>query len=638
MKNKLKQFSNIFRKTVLKRRAFFLISDILLVSFAMYSSFWLRFNGAIPSNYNKTILYYVFISLFIKLCVMIPFNLYDISWRYVSIEEVIKLVKAISLGSIILGMLLYFLRTTFPFRAAPFPRSVLLVDYIFSIILIGGLRISKRILLEGIQSTLKMKKNPTKLLIIGAGSAGEQIIREIFRSEKDNYIPIGIVDDDPAKKGIKLHGIRVMGNRNTIPEIVKTQEVDEILLALPSAPSKEIREIVQIIRKTKIAENIKILPSTIDMITGVATLSDIHEINLNDLLGRAPVNIDYKAIGAFIQNKKVLITGAGGSIGSEIAKLVHQFNPKTLIILDIDETELYYLYNQLKPAKTKITPVICDIKDVAKLELIFEDHSPQIVLHAAAYKHVPILEFYPEEAVKTNIFGTKVVAQASIQYNAEKFIFISTDKAINPSSVMGATKRASEELLRVFNMENKTKFISVRFGNVLGSRGSVIPIFREQIKKGGPVTVTHPEMKRYFMVLSEAALLVLEAAATGDGGEVYILDMGEQVKITDLAKEMIKLSTLPQEKDIPIVFTQIRPGEKLSEEIFSAEEGVESTKYEKLLKVKYGNKRVDNVLLEKINHLIKISNERDNDNLKKLLGEIVPTYRPFENEAQKIFW
>lgn len=637
----IKNFFNFAsRKTVFKRRAFFFISDILLISFAMYISFWLRFNGVIPDQYMKSLPYFILLALFLKLTFLMLFNLYDISWRFVSLEELIKVFKALSLGSLALGMALFLLRTSVPFKASPFPRSILLVDYIFSLILIGSFRISKRVLLEGLKSTLKMKEEKVKILIIGAGSAGEQIVREITTRNKNSiYLPIGFIDDNPAKQGIKIHGIKVLGKRNDIPYIVKNNKIDEVLIALPSAHSREIKKIVEIIRESNMVEKIKILPSVIDLMEGKATISDIHEIELEDLLGRSPVKIDFRVIKDFIQDKKVLITGAGGSIGSELAKSILQFNPETLIVLDVDETDIFHLVNNLEFSTKEIIPVIGDIKDESKMASVFENFSPQIVIHSAAYKHVPVLELYPEEAIKTNIEGTKILAELSFKYNVEKFVFISTDKAINPTSIMGATKRVGEELLKILNQKNKTKFISVRFGNVLGSRGSVIPLFKEQIKKGGPVTVTHPEMKRYFMITSEAVLLVLEASAVGRGGEVFVLDMGESIKILDLAKEMIKLSGYEPDVDIPIVFTHVRAGEKLYEEILSAEEGVESTDYEKILKARSSNEWSFEVLMEKVDRLIEMSYENNKeDEIIKLLKEIVPTYKPSKYRSLIFTW
>jgi len=626
-----------FKKSVFKRRAFFFISDVLLISLSMYISFWLRFNGAIPDQFKKSLPYFILLALGIKLFFLILYNLYDISWRFVSLEESMKVFKALSLSTLTLGMSLYFLRLSVPFKV--FPRSILLIDYVFSLILIGSLRISKRMVLEGIKSTLKSKKEKVKVLIIGAGSAGEQIIREMIRNKKSGYLPIGFVDDDPAKQGIKIHGIKVLGKREDIPDIIKNNNIDEVLIALPSAHSRDIREIVKIIKESKSMETIKILPSTTDLIDGRVSLSDIHKVELEDLLGRVPVKIDLAAIKDFIHNKNVLITGAGGSIGSELAKAIILFDPKNLVILDIDETELFYLVNKIKYSKANVIPVIGDIKNETKMEAVYKKYSPQIVFHSAAYKHVPILEFFPDEAVKTNIYGTKVLAELSLKYDVEKFIFISTDKAINPTSVMGATKRCGEEMIKILNQKNTTKFISVRFGNVLGSRGSVIPLFKEQIRRGGPVTVTHPEMKRYFMSNSEAVLLVLEASAIGEGGEVFVLDMGEPIKIVDLAEEMIRLSGYEPDVDIPIVFSQMRAGEKLFEEILSAEEGTEETEYEKIFIVRDSKGARSKDLIEKIKHLIEMSSQDvRKDEIIGLLREIVPTYMPAQNKSSNKYW
>jgi len=637
MKINQNSLNKLFEKSVFKRRAFFFISDILLISFAMYISFWLRFDGMIPNQYIKSLPYFILLALFLKLSFMVLFNLYDILWRFVSLGELIKIFKALSLGSLALGMALFLLRIYTPFEASPFPRLILLFDYVFSLILIGSLRISKRVLLEGLKSPFKIKEEKNKILIVGAGNAGEQIIREMVRNKNSNYLPIGFLDDDPAKQGIKIHGIKVLGKREDIQKISKNYKIDEVLIALPSIRPKEVQEIVENIRRT--IKKIKILPSVTDLIDGKATLSDIREIELEDLLGRLPVKIDFKVIKDFIQDKKILITGAGGSIGSELAKSILQFNPEILIVIDIDETDIFHLVNNLEFYKKEIIPIIGDIKDETKMTSLFEKFAPQIVMHSAAYKHVPVMELHPEEAVKTNILGTKILAKLSLRYRVEKFVFISTDKAINPTSIMGATKRVGEELLKIFNQKNKTKFISVRFGNVLGSRGSVIPLFKEQIKKGGPVTITHPEMKRYFMSTSEAVLLVLEASAAGRGGEVFVLDMGEPIKILDLAKEMIKLSGYEPDKDIPIVFTHIRPGEKLYEEVLSAEEGVEPTDYEKILKARSANERNSEVLIEKINLLIGMSCENNKKNeIIKLLKEIVPTYKPSEFKSLIFTW
>lgn len=631
--------SYIFKKTGFKRRAFFLACDILLITAAVCISFWSRFNGVIPENYQNILPYYIGLALVIKLFYLVVFNLYDISWRYVGLEELIKVFKAVALGSLTLGMVMFLLRTVSPFSGALFPRSVLVIDFMFSLFFIGFLRASKRLLQEGLKSTLKYKKDKKKLLIVGAGDAGEQIVREISRNKNSYYLPIGFVDDDRAKLGISIRGVKILGTRENIPRLIQQYNVDEVLIALPSVHSKEIKKIVELIRNSGAVNSIKILPSIHDLMNGKVTLSDIKDIKLEDLLGREAVRVDTASINKCLQGRCVLVTGAAGSIGSELSRSILQFNPKCLIVLDIDETEIFLLTNKLKLYHPNIIPVIGDVRDKIKLDSVIKKYEPQIIFHSAAYKHVPIQEYYPEEAVKTNILGTKILAESALKNGVEKFINISTDKAINPSSVMGATKRVGEQMLMAFNEDGKTQFISVRFGNVLGSRGSVIPLFKEQIERGGPVTVTHPEMKRYFMVTSEAVLLVLEASALGNGGEVFVLDMGEPVKIVDLAEEMIRLSGYESDKDIPIVYTQTRPGEKLFEELLSAEEGAEQTECEKIYKAKCQEKINKDKIMAQVDQIIDLGNrDGDREEIIALLKELVPNYQSSNEKHMKIFW
>ena len=638
--NKVNFFMNgVLKKSVFKRRVFFFLSDFLLISGAMFLAFWCRFNGAIPSVYIEAIPYYIFLALAFKMTFLVLYNLYDISWRYVSLDVLIKVFKAVSVGSLCMGVFIYLFRFTFPFESAAFPRSVLLVDYVFSLIFIGTLRAVKRVYYDGLQGTLKKKEEDLKVLVIGAGNAGETIVREMKRERESPYVPVGFIDDDPAKQHIKIHGIKVLGTRKDLPLFIKDKNIDEVLIALPSADSKSIKEIVEIVLEAKPVERIKILPGVTDLINGRVTLTDIQEVRLEDLLGRSQVKVDMEAISRFVEGKTILVTGAGGSIGSEIVKTLLQFKPGQLIALDIDETELFYLMNKFPDTSDRLIPVVGDIRDEAKMAAVFSHYSPEIMLHSAAYKHVPMLESHPCEAIKTNVLGTKILAGLAVKHGISKFVNISTDKAINPTSIMGASKRSSDEMLKVFDQENKTRFISVRFGNVLGSRGSVIPVFEEQIKRGGPVTVTHPEMRRYFMSTSEAVLLVLEAAAVGKGGEVFVLDMGEPIKIVDLAREMIRLSGYEPDVDIPIVFSGVRAGEKLFEEILGAEEGTEATEYEKIFVTRSAERIEAKALMGKIDSLIHLSCQKNTDLNKKaeiiaLLKEIVPTYSPSETSMR----
>lgn len=615
-----------------------MLADVLLIVLSLYISFWLRFDGDIPGEYLKNLRYYFLLALLIKIFMLIVNGVYNISWRFFGLKDFLKLFGAVTMSSIVMTIFLFFFFKTY--RAFQgFPRSVVLVDYIFTLGLIGTLRISKRGVREYLNKTGRLKRGRTSILIIGAGRAGEQIGREMLDNRKSKYFPIGFIDDDPAKRGLSIHGIKVLGTRENIPEVLKTSRVEEVLVAIPSAGSRDIRDIVEIVRNAGGVKKIKILPGIVDLMDGNVTLRDIQEIQVGDLLGREPVEIDYAVVRGFISGKRVLVTGAGGSIGGELARTVLQFEPKKLILLDIDETEIFYLLDKLKTTSAEVIPVVGDIRDRIKMETVFEKYRPEIVLHAAAYKHVPILEFYPEEAVKTNVMGTRNLGELALKYKVERFVNISTDKAINPTSVMGSTKRVGEELLKILNGKNGTKFISVRFGNVIGSRGSVIPVFMEQIKKGGPVTVTHPEMKRYFMMTAEAVLIVLEAAAAGQGGEAYALDMGEPVKIVDLAREMIKLSGHEPDVDIPIVFTGLRAGEKLFEELLGAEEGTEPTAHAKVYKARNSRSRDEHELIAQIDRLIDLcSGSCRREEIIGCLKEIVPTFKPDVAAVPILHW
>jgi len=617
----------LFRLNMFKRRLFFLIADSMLIAGAVFISFWLRFDGAIPALYLNNLKYYVALALAVMLTMLLVHGMYDISWRFFGLKDLLKLFSAITISSIVLGFALFVFKTYLPIPT--FPRSVLLVDYILTLGSIGVLRISKRAVIEYLSRVGRMRHGRTQILIVGAGEAGSAIGRDMLINKKSKYFPIGYIDDDLSKRGMNIHGIKVLGTRNDIPTLLKANAVDEVLIAIPSFRSKDIRAVVEIIRNSGGPAKIKILPGILDLMDGNVTLSDIKEVRVEDLLGREKVEINFAAIRTFLNRKRVLITGAGGSIGSELVRTVLTFEPDLTALLDIDETELFYLMNRFRRAEMEIVPVIGDIRDRKKMEDVFERFRPEIVIHSAAYKHVPVLESYPEEAVKTNILGTKILGELALKFKVEKFIYISTDKAINPTSVMGSTKRVGEEMLRVLNGRNGTKFISVRFGNVLGSRGSVIPVFEDQIKRGGPVTVTHPEMKRYFMATSEAVLLVLQAAAIGEGGEAYILDMGEPIKILDLAREMIRLSGREPDVDIPIVFIGLRPGEKLFEELLGAEEGSEPTEHARIFKARNPRIKPDEEIFLKIEKLINGCRDgSDRNSIIRGLADIVPTYKP----------
>ncbi len=614
---------NIFKKTARTRFLFFVISDMVLIISAVLLSFLIRFDWNVPANYSPFILKTAALAIIFIIPIFYFSKLYSFSWSYVSTNELISLFKAITLSFFFLGITIY-ISKDFPFFTN-FPRSTLFISYFLVFIFCGAIRFAKRIWLQIFG--LGLIKEKEKTLIAGAGDAGEQILRSILMSKKSPYLPVGFVDDNPIKQKTIIHGIKVLGKTNDIPKIVKNYQVKQLIIAFPSAGVSIIRKTVELGRKAGL-KKIKIIPPITEIINSGISLKNLKEIEVEDLLGREPVDLELKEIEKFIKDKIILVTGAAGSIGSELSKQIARFKPSLLLLLDQDETGIFNISEELEDnfPSLKIQALVANIRDEQKIKAIFKEFKPNVVFHAAAYKHVPLMEKHPDEAVKNNIFGTKILAEINLDYGVEKFINISTDKAVNPTSVMGATKRVAEMICQALNQNAKTKFISVRFGNVLDSRGSVIPIFREQIKKGGPVEVTHSEMKRYFMLISEACLLVMQAGAIGRGGEVFILDMGEPIKILDLAKEMIKLSGFEPDKDIPIVFTGIRPGEKLFEDILIAEEGAVATKNEKIFTAKLNDINQENLnkQIKELERSLSAGKKEIVEHLKK----IVPLYRP----------
>jgi FlaA1/EpsC-like NDP-sugar epimerase len=452
-----------------------------------------------------------------------------------------------------------------------------------NILVLGGLRFTVRFRREWVISRVNAKNTlRQKILIVGAGAAGSMIVREIHRELAANYQPVGFIDDDPEKSGHTMHGVPILGGRSAIPNLIRQYEIDEVIIALPSASRQEIRDILEICQAA--AVRIMLVPPVTEIINGMVSMKQLRDVDIEDLLGREPVRIDLAGIAGYLNHETVLITGAGGSIGSEICRQVARFNPQSLLLLGRGENSIYEIDQELAAAfpHLKREAIIADVRDRQKLAQVFVTYHPTVVFHAAAHKHVPLMEKEPDEAVKNNIFGTKNLAELADEFGCKRFVLISTDKAVNPTSVMGATKRVAELVIQDLSVRSQTKFMVVRFGNVLGSRGSVVPLFRKQIARGGPVTVTHPEMTRYFMTIPEAAQLVVQAGALGKGGEIFILDMGDPVKIVDLARELIRLSGLIPDKEIKIEFSGIRPGEKLTEELLTSDEGRLATKHERI--------------------------------------------------------
>lgn len=570
---------NIFKKTTVKRVIFFVAADIFFIAVSVWLAFLLRFDGQIPAQYNAFIVRIIALTVIFIVPVFYFKKLYFFTWSYVSTNELISLFWATMISLAFLAVTIFFSNNFYHF--SNFPRSTILLSFLLIFIFCGLLRFSKRIYLNLVRSKKIIEKEKT--LIVGAGDVGEQVLRNILSSKTSPYSLVGFVDNNPIKKGVKIHGLGVLGTIADIPEIVRRHAIKQLIIALPSTNTADTKKAVELGNRAGVRK-IKIAPSLMETMQGGAAWKNLKEVRVEDLLGREQIVLDKKEIESFINNKTVLITGAAGSIGSELSLQVSKFNPKLLMLLDQDETGIFTIAETLKKKfdDIKLCPSVADITDQEKIAAIVKAHKPEIVFHAAAYKHVPLMEAQPDEAVKNNIFGTKILLQACNDNQVEKFIFISTDKAVNPTSVMGATKRVSEMLCQAYNQNNITKCVSVRFGNVLNSRGSVIPIFKEQIKRRGPVEVTHPDMKRYFMLTSEACLLVMQAGAMGLGGEVFVLDMGKPIKILDLAKDMIRLSGFEPDKDIAITFIGMRPGEKLFEEIMTAEEGIVSTRNQKI--------------------------------------------------------
>jgi len=521
-------------------------------------------------------------------------------------------------SSLVIMAPIYFL------RVAGYPRSVFIIDWALVILLTGGLRFALRALKE---TTPLFKPAGKRLLIVGAGDAGDMLLREIKKNKSLEYNPVGFVDDDPNKAGVKIHGVPVLGRAQDIPKLISSRGVEEIIIAIPSATGSQMRRIFGYCRESK--AKFMTIPPLKEIIGGEVHFNQVREVRMEDLLGREPVNLDMELIRQYLGGKTVLITGAGGSIGSELCRQVASFHPAKVIPLDRAENSLFYIQLELRERfpDLDLHPLICDINNEEKLQAIMDEFRPQVIFHSAAYKHVPLMEDHPEEAVLNNIIGTKRIVQASHQAGAEKFVMISTDKAVRPSSVMGASKRVAELWVQGFSRLSKTQFVTVRFGNVLGSQGSVVPIFRHQIAQGGPLTITHPEVTRYFMTLSEAAQLVMQAGALGQGGDILLLDMGEPIRIVDLARDMVSLSGLDPDRDIEFSFCGLRKGEKLHEELFVEGEGVQPTSHAKILvaqPVYYDWQRLES----DVERLRALAQGMKRDEIIEKLQEMIPAYNP----------
>jgi FlaA1/EpsC-like NDP-sugar epimerase len=558
----------------------------------------------------------------IKLAFLAYFGIYRGAWQYAGVNDLVQIVKAVTIGSVVAFASARLIMPGW----VQYSRGVMIIELLGDIMLIGGLRLSLRMWKQQRSQAQYKNADRKRMLIVGAGDAGEMVARQLMAHPEYGSLPVGFIDDDAAKKGQRIHGLPVFGGRTVMGDVVLNQGIDQVLIAIPSAPGPVVKEVVEQCQQARL--KFKIVPGIKEFIGGEVSLTQMRDIELEDLLRRPAINVNLDEMAGYLKNKTILVSGAGGSIGSELCRQIAGFNPGKLLLAGKGENSLYHIAGELaQNSKTlKLETLICDVADAARVGAIFERYKPQVVFHAAAHKHVPMMEQNPGEAVKNNVFGTKTLAGAALSHGTERFVLISTDKAVNPTSVMGATKRISEKVVMGLNGRGKTKFLAVRFGNVLGSSGSVVPLFKKQIASGGPITVTHPDIERYFMTIPEAVQLVIQAGAMGKGGEVFVLDMGQPVKIVDLAKDMIKLSGLEPEVDIKIEFTGLRKGEKLYEELLTAEEGINTTKHAQIFMVKGRHGRLKE-LPRLLPQLYKAAVTGDEEKVVAAIQKVIPGFR-----------
>lgn len=615
------------RIQLLVRRIFLVITDIILINGSVFLSLIMRFEiniASVPEEYIQKYIVNVIPFTIVTLIIFWCFRMYHSLWQYASIAELYKIVEAC-----VVAELAHLCVTSF--MGWMLPRSCYFTSGVFLIVAMSASRFMYRLLRQLINE-YRHTSEQLKIMIIGAGEATSVLMREIFNSRYlDNSKVVCIIDDDLGKVGKYIRGVKIVGTRDHIKEYARYYDIDEIIFAIPSASTKDKREILNICKETSC--NLKILPGVYQMVDGEINIKDLRNVDVLDLLGRDPVKVDIESIMDYVKDKTVLVTGGGGSIGSELCRQLVSHKPKCLVIFDIYENNAYDIQQELKikyPDANVVT-LIGSIRNTSRLESVFEQYKPDIVYHAAAHKHVPLMEVSPNEAIKNNVVGTWNVAKMADKYGVKKFVMISTDKAVNPTNVMGATKRICEMIIQSFNEKSKTDFVAVRFGNVLGSNGSVIPLFKRQIEAGGPVTVTHPDIIRYFMTIPEAVSLVLQAGAYAKGGEIFILDMGEPVKIDDLAKNLIRLSGYTLGVDMEIKYTGLRPGEKLYEELLMNEEGMQDTD-NKLIHIGRPIEFDKEHFYEKLEELKEMAYAEDSADIRKKIMEVVDTYHPQTNQ------
>lgn len=618
----MSRFKKQFDRMLGVRVFFLVVADVLIINAAVIVGLTTRFEFSMQTliesgflaAYREISVYYTVLTLII----FAVFRLYRSLWAYASITELRNIAVASILATIAgAGMLML--------RGLTFPRSMVLLNPVFLFLGVGALRYAYRVLRQALRRPAE-SRIPT--MLIGGGRAGAITLRELQHSEQSRNKVVCIIDDDPRKRGTFLAGVKIVGGREEIERCVDKYQVKDIILAIPTATPKQKRDIVEICQRTKC--RIQTLPGLYQLASGQVRVQQIRDVAVEDLLGREKVQVDLTEVGRYIADKTVLVTGGGGSIGSELCRQVAQHKPRQLVIFDIYENNAYDIQQELRYVHPEMDLVVLigSVRDQARVDEIFDTYRPDIVCHAAAHKHVPLMEDSPNEAIKNNVFGTYYVAQAADAYGAETFVLISSDKAVNPTNIMGASKRICEMIVQVMGKHSRTKFAAVRFGNVLGSNGSVIPLFKKQIEHGGPVTVTHKDIIRYFMTISEAVSLVLQACVYARDGEVFVLDMGEPVRIDDLARNMIRLSGLEPDVNIQIVYTGLRPGEKLYEELLMQDEGLDKTPNE-LIYIGHFNDFDEDTLMEALDELKEMC-ENNDGNIREIVQRLVRTYHPAE--------
>ncbi len=610
------------------RKAFLVTVDICSVIAASIGALLLRFNLSLSSVdpvFLDTAWAFLIVLIPLTIIVFSAFHLYQSLWAYAGVVEFESVVAASVVVSVLQVTIMMLLQLSMP-------RSYFLLFGMVLVFLVGFSRFGYRALRHRRQAR-SSKEETRNVMVIGAGEAGNAIVRELISSAHLHQNISCIIDDNPLKIGSYIQGVKVVGNRESILENVEKFMIDDIIIAIPSAGKKEIREIAEICKESKC--ELKILPGMYQFVTGEASISKLRNVEIGDLLGRDAIEVDLDSIMGYVQEKVVLVSGGGGSIGSELCRQIAAHQPKQLIIIDIYENNAYDIQQELVRSypKLNLEVLIASVRNDARIEKIFETYHPEIVYHAAAHKHVPLMEKSPNEAVKNNVFGTLTMVKAADKYGVNRFVMISTDKAVNPTNVMGATKRICEMIIQTYNSKSKTEFVAVRFGNVLGSNGSVIPLFKKQLEQGGPITVTHPGIIRYFMTIPEAVSLVLQAGAYSRGGEIFVLNMGEPVRILDLAKNLIRFSGYTPNEDILIEFTGLRPGEKLYEELLMKEEGLRDTK-NNLIHIARPISMNEHIFEQQLEELYEVS-IKEPENIRRIIEQIVPTYMNQNSEDAK---